>query len=211
MNDLFTDAEERRLIVADVAGRRGVAAWVIEKDLWVCWTLARLHEVPDLPELTFKGGTSLSKVHGLLDRFSEDIDLTFSRSGWGYTGDRDPLAAGLSGKRRQQLVDEIVARSTALVRDVVLPALQAAAHTIGAAPTSVALADDDPQAILFAYPEPTAGYGYGAPTVKIEFGARGDPWPTARHIVRPYIDEEHPGTTPSAVAEVVALQPERTC
>ena len=85
MNDLFTDGEERRLIVADVAGRRGVAAWVIEKDLWVCWTLARLHEVPDLPELTFKGGTSLSKVHGLLDRFSEDIDLTFSRSGWGST------------------------------------------------------------------------------------------------------------------------------
>jgi len=29
-----------------------------------------------MPQLTFEGGTSLSKVHGLIDRFSEDIDLT---------------------------------------------------------------------------------------------------------------------------------------
>ncbi len=28
-----------------------------------------------LPSLTFKGGTSLSKAHGLIDRFLEDVDL----------------------------------------------------------------------------------------------------------------------------------------
>ena len=70
MADIFTDSSERLALVNDVAGRRGVAAWVIEKDLWVCWTLARLNEIEGIPQLTFKGGTSLSKVYGLIERFS---------------------------------------------------------------------------------------------------------------------------------------------
>lgn len=61
MTDLFKDAEERTLLVNNAAAERGAAPWVIEKDLWVCWLLARLHDVPDIPGLTFKGGTSLSK------------------------------------------------------------------------------------------------------------------------------------------------------
>jgi len=103
MADVFSDQEERILLVDNAAAERGVAAWVIEKDLWVCWLLARLHEVPGIPGLTLKGGTSLSKVHGLVQRFSEDIDLPFSRDGWGFEGDRHPLA----GKKRRGLVDEI--------------------------------------------------------------------------------------------------------
>lgn len=125
MPDIMTDRSERDALVNDVAARRGVAAWVIEKDLWVCWTLARLHEIDGIPQLTFKGGTSLSKVHGLIERFSEDIDLTFSRDGWNFVGERDPLSAGLSGKKRQALVDEISERSATVVRDVVVPELRA--------------------------------------------------------------------------------------
>lgn len=40
--------------------------------------------------VTFKGGTSLSKAWGLIDRFSEDIDLTIGRDLLGYVGDNDP-------------------------------------------------------------------------------------------------------------------------
>lgn len=111
----------------DVAARIGVASWVVEKDLWVCWTLARLHEIEGIPELTFKGGTSLSKVHRLVERFSEDIDLTFSRDGWGFVGDRDPLAEGLSGKARERLINEVVGRAVATVHDIVVPGLRTAA------------------------------------------------------------------------------------
>ena len=58
---------------------------VIEKDYWVVWVLKRLFSLEKMkPYLTFKGGISLSKVYGLIDRFSEDIDLSalfdFSRS-----------------------------------------------------------------------------------------------------------------------------------
>ena len=49
---------------------------MIEKDFWVCWTLSRLFSSPELKKsLRFKGGTSLSKVYGVIDRFSEDLDF----------------------------------------------------------------------------------------------------------------------------------------
>ena len=41
------------------------------------WTLRALFESPLSADLTFKGGTSLSKAYKIIDRFSEDIDLTY--------------------------------------------------------------------------------------------------------------------------------------
>lgn len=52
-------------------------AHVLEKDVWVVWTLRALFESPRVADLTFKGGTSLSKAFKVIDRFSEDIDLTY--------------------------------------------------------------------------------------------------------------------------------------
>ncbi|HMJ14242.1 MAG TPA: nucleotidyl transferase AbiEii/AbiGii toxin family protein [Polyangiaceae bacterium] len=211
MADIFIDASERGDIVNNVAATRGVAPWIIEKDLWVCWALARLNEIDGIPQLTFKGGTSLSKVYGLIERFSEDIDLTFSRDGWDFAGERDPLGAGLSGKKRQALVGEIAERSTTAVREVVVPGLRTiCTRQIGASGWSVETDAGDPQAVLFTFPNPTAAYGYGQPQVKIEFGARGDPWPTSRKTIVSYVEETHAGTAPAASAEVTALNPERT-
>ncbi len=55
----------------------GRPAHLLEKDVWVVWTLRALFEPPLSADLTFKGGTSLSKVYKIIDRFSEDIDLTY--------------------------------------------------------------------------------------------------------------------------------------
>jgi len=52
----------------------GISANVIEKDIWVCWLLENLFKLPD--KMAFKGGTSLSKAYGLIQRFSEDVDIT---------------------------------------------------------------------------------------------------------------------------------------
>lgn len=49
-------------------------AVILEKDIWLCWMLQELFTLPST--MTFKGGTSLSKVYGLINRFSEDIDIT---------------------------------------------------------------------------------------------------------------------------------------
>lgn len=70
--------EERRLYIEQAAVRRSVSPVVLEKDFWVCWLLAILFESEFAGDLVFKGGTSLSKVFGVIDRFSEDIDLSVS-------------------------------------------------------------------------------------------------------------------------------------
>src|SRR5205823_2575741 len=76
----FITAPERDRLDAFLAASRrlGAALLNIEKDFWVGWTLSVLyHELPPgSPRLLFKGGTSLSKAHNLIRRFSEDIDIT---------------------------------------------------------------------------------------------------------------------------------------
>ncbi|OAH97082.1 hypothetical protein A1353_23485 [Methylomonas methanica] len=59
------------------AARTGRPAHLLEKDIWVVWALAAIYESELANKLTFKGGTSLSKVYRIIDRFSEDIDLTY--------------------------------------------------------------------------------------------------------------------------------------
>lgn len=52
-----------------------IPAVYVEKDYWVTRALKRLHESDYRDDIVFKGGTSLSKAHKLIQRFSEDIDL----------------------------------------------------------------------------------------------------------------------------------------
>ena len=210
MASLFTDAVEREVFVNEVASRRGISPVVVEKDLWVTWTLARLHEVPGMPRLTFKGGTSLSKVHGLIDRFSEDIDLTFSRAGWGFEADRDPLRGDLSHKQRDRLVAEIGDHASELVQKVVIPGFrEVCASQLGEGGWSVD-GDPDPQTVVFSYPSARDGHGYLKPSVRMEFGARGEPWPTASRLVRSFVEEDFPGAAPETTSAVEALAAERT-
>jgi len=86
----LSDAERNELFRL-TADRRGIGqVAIIEKDFWVCWTLKQLFEHPTVSkQLIFKGGTSLSKVFGLIDRFSEDIDLVLD---WRVVGEaEDPM------------------------------------------------------------------------------------------------------------------------
>jgi len=68
------DQTEALEVAADRTGR---PAHLLEKDIWVVWALAAIYDSPLAGKLTFKGGTSLSKVYKIIDRFSEDVDLTY--------------------------------------------------------------------------------------------------------------------------------------
>lgn len=67
-----------RFATFDLTGKAlSLPAASVAKDFWVCLALRELFADPKLgPHLTFKGGTSLLKAWGLIDRFSEDVDLT---------------------------------------------------------------------------------------------------------------------------------------
>lgn len=53
----------------------GIRETFVEKDYWVTLILRRLSLSENKNKVVFKGGTSLSKIYGLIDRFSEDVDL----------------------------------------------------------------------------------------------------------------------------------------
>ena len=76
--------QERSELFESTAQAMGVHPAIAEKDFWVCWVLMKLFESELNSHLVFKGGTSLSKVHGLIDRFSEDIDLVLNWDLLGY-------------------------------------------------------------------------------------------------------------------------------
>lgn len=54
---------ERALLISTAAARLGLAPIIVEKDFWVCWSLARLFEVDAVaPHVVFKGSCTRSRV-----------------------------------------------------------------------------------------------------------------------------------------------------
>lgn len=72
MKFVHDDAEFDGLIQI-VARARRIAPGLVEKDYWVTHSLWSLHQAGF--DVWFKGGTSLSKGFGLIERFSEELDL----------------------------------------------------------------------------------------------------------------------------------------
>lgn len=86
MNEIhLLSKDERELFFRAATDIKNMPFEIIEKDYWVVWVLERLFSLDKMkPHLTFKGGTSLSKVYGLIDRFSEDIDLSIEKEFFGF-------------------------------------------------------------------------------------------------------------------------------
>lgn len=82
----MSDAQ-KRTILGQTAVRVGLPAESIEKDLWVTAVIQTVFSLPYADKFVFKGGTSLSKVWGLIERFSEDIDLAVDRTQFDLCGD----------------------------------------------------------------------------------------------------------------------------
>lgn len=57
------------------SARLGILPEFVEKDYWITIILKRLFESNYKEDVVFKGGTSLSKAYGLIERFSEDVDI----------------------------------------------------------------------------------------------------------------------------------------
>lgn len=70
---------EKLASVQVVASSKKIDERAVEKDWWVTVVLKALYSTPVAQYLNFKGGTSLSKGWNLINRFSEDIDLSISR------------------------------------------------------------------------------------------------------------------------------------
>jgi hypothetical protein len=198
--------------------RLGTAAQNIEKDFWVCWTLDALFNglKEGGPRLLFKGGTSLSKGFGLINRFSEDIDVTVFRNDIGEPATIEELDA-LSGKKRQARLDAIKYACQAYINGPLLAELtqilqdrlRAAGLVAGAARVEADDTDPDGQTLLIWYPAATPRSDYMRAAIKIESGAKSALDPNSEVPIKPYVDDDLPALD-LTVPAVRTVDPERT-
>lgn len=74
--NLYHDRAAFEELIIGAANELRIPTIIIEKDYYVTIALKSLSE--KLDDMVFKGGTSLTKCYQLLDRFSEDIDLSYT-------------------------------------------------------------------------------------------------------------------------------------
>src|SRR5260370_41489523 len=123
-------AQDRRDIFSEAAAQLGIRPTIIEKDFWVCLVLKLLFlKSPFGQSLVFKGGTSLSKAHGLIERFSEDIDLVLDWKLLGFgEGVKDPMQNFGSKSKQDQFNKEMNRLAAASVLKPLTPKLDALLH-----------------------------------------------------------------------------------
>ena len=207
--------EDRKETFARTAKRLHTEVEYIEKDFWVCLVLDALYNgLPDgHPKLLFKGGTSLSKVFGLVQRFSEDIDIVVYRSDLGFEGERDPtVAANLSNKKRKKLFEELrAACSNYIFTDLKTDLAKLVDETSEGCCVYPDPRDGDRQTLLVEYPSlyTETDFAYVAPQVKVEGGARSALDPNSVHNITPYMADELPDWS-FDVENITVSAPERT-
>lgn len=78
----FRDLDEFSPTIDAAAEQLGISPTAIEKDYWISEAL-RAMTTQSADDFILKGGTSLSKGYGLVQRFSEDIDILILKNGRG--------------------------------------------------------------------------------------------------------------------------------
>jgi hypothetical protein len=206
---LALSTDDRRDACREAEARLRLGAASIEKDFWVCWTLRELFALPGIGEhLTFKGGTSLSKCWQLIERFSEDLDITVHRASLGFGGDQSPDAITATNQRNRQL-QALHDACCAWVADTLAPAITRRVRECveGGRVTPDPV---DPMSLLVEYPSAFSSGEYLRPHAKIELGARSDVDPAEMPAVRPYLAEALPSLLGHSTFDVRALSPKRT-
>ena len=199
VNRIISASEkERKAIFLAAAGEIHIPVEMIEKDFWVCWTLNKLFLDSELKKmLRFKGGTSLSKVFHLIQRFSEDIDLILD---WRCVTKDDPLALRSSSK--QDAFNKTLQEASGVYIAGTLCEL----ITKTMAPECLVIPDPkDSHVLLIRYPE-AFSKSYITPNVRLEIGPLAAWVPHHSFSIQSYVAESFPdlGMKPFPVPTILA-------
>jgi hypothetical protein len=187
---LGLSARDRGDALGVAVSRSGRPAHILEKDIWVVWTLRVLFESAFAEHLVFKGGTSLSKVYKAIRRFSEDIDVTYDIRAFAPELVKDaPEALPPTRSQEGKWSSRIRKKLLAWVSDAALPLFEAQLKGSGAP----AKARAEGENLIIQYEPVVSGYGYVRPEVTVEFGARSTGEPADVQSVTcdaaPYVSE----------------------
>lgn len=214
MNNWLTlPLEERKVILQNISEEReknSIPDYAIEKDWWVTMVLKALFSVDCADSLLFKGGTSLSKGWGLIERFSEDIDIALNHQFFTQT---TPANNSQFKKLRttcrkyvietlaQQLDQEL--RTLGLFDYEVQPLLE-----IDGIPVS---SEADPSVILVNYHSISENRStYVPPTVKVEVSCLSMDVPFEQKHITTIISEKYPDDDQNTDCKIPTVCPTRT-
>lgn len=220
---LRSTIDERRALFSTVAADLQTRAENIEKDLYVCWVLDFLfnRRLDDPVGLYFKGGTSLSKAYGLIQRFSEDIDIGLYKSDLKVPLEAEIAALPSVNQQQKTLVERVDEAAREYISG---PLRELLSKEIGevekATEQSGHFSVDfgfDPyrnrealDILVVSYKSVfNAGDDYVQAAVRIEGGARPDPVPEEPREIIPYVASELPRID-LTVRGVTTVKPERT-
>jgi hypothetical protein len=173
--------EDQKELLQTGAERTGKRANLLEKDIWVIWILDKLFVPGASHGLTFKGGTSLSKAYQVIDRFSEDIDLTIDIRRLMNDPELEPHPK--NNAQAKKLSDAVKKKIPAYIEDSIRPALETALE----AESLVARIDISPvktDTIELAYASHFEKVEYNPSKIILEFGAKSTGEPHSELPVR---------------------------
>lgn len=197
----MSGAQRRELFIA-TADRMGITAAAAEKDFWIVWVLFRLFSMPAWNNrLRFKGGTSLSKAYGLIERFSEDIDLILD---WRGLTDQSPKAER-SKTKQAQLNAAINIQAQELICKVLLPDLRVQVQPV----CKATIDKQDAHTINIQYPAEFSA-GYLRPVIRLEIGPLAAMLPMETRKITSYAAEHFPEVFDVQSVAVATISAERT-
>jgi len=196
----------------------GYPAHVVEKDFWVTYLLDTLfNRLTHNHRLMFKGGTSLSKCYNLIERFSEDIDLSLNMEDLGYGGEKAPHEIAKqpdSKKKAERELETLKHTGETFLKDTLLPMLleQITADIGSTDGWGLAIDTANPENIIFYYPKSldTNEYGdqYVKPVVLIESGTKAAHEPIETVKINAFVESAIADIKTSCTVKV--LSPKRT-
>ncbi|MCL2505961.1 MAG: nucleotidyl transferase AbiEii/AbiGii toxin family protein [Alphaproteobacteria bacterium] len=198
----FASDLERKSLFIDAADKTDIADFIIEKDFWVSWVLGKIFADKYLSEiLCFKGGTSLSKAFGLIDRFSEDIDLILSEHTVLKTGEKLEQS---SNNKQAEFNKEVVSRAghfiSTRLKDKIAKMLESVCKV------EADIKDDH---VLFVKFPRVFDYSYIQPDIKLEIGPLALWNPNEKYSISSFITVSLPELE-LANPIIPTIKPERT-
>lgn len=206
--DKFTQLskENREAVIIDVAQQRGISEGIIEKDFWVSFVLEYLYEKSEFSnKLAFKGGTSLSKVYSVIDRFSEDIDIVLH---WDLVNiDFNEPWNERSNTKQKEYVLSMDKNSRNFIEDTLLEFLRENFDKVIAEDYSLSLEKDN--SISFFYPKSFTENAI-LPKIRLEIGPVAAWTPVRKYKIRPIISKYYPDLFNKIEIEVLTTKINRT-
>lgn len=199
---------EREILFQNTANKMGLNAAIIEKDFWVCLVLDYLFQHSKWKNvLAFKGGTSLSKVYNVIERFSEDIDLILDWRVIGY-GMNEPWEER-SNTQQQKFIDDSRDRLFHFLKDDFLTNITDDFSKLLGISADFYISDDDAGTVKFRYPQSFKD-GSILQEIRLEIGALAAWTPTQKENIKSYAAEMYPEVFEQAMTEIIVTTAERT-